>query len=79
MPEGRGRSYQVSPRTVERPGGLLQTQPTSLAGLRAFFDHIDGPLSTGEAGEAFWDEEEMKLAFPTLAAAVRDLIEGRLA
>jgi hypothetical protein len=55
---------------------FLQTQPTSLAGLRAYLDHIEGPLSTGEAGEAFWDETEMPLAFPTLAAAARTLIGG---
>jgi hypothetical protein len=52
-------------------------QPTSLGGLRAYLGHIDGPFSHGEAGEAFWDEDEMKLAFPTLAEAVRNLIDGR--
>jgi hypothetical protein len=53
---------------------FLQTQPTTIAGLLAYLDHIEGPLSTGDAGEAFWDEEEHKLAFPTLAAAARNLI-----
>jgi hypothetical protein len=53
---------------------LLQTQPTSLAGLCAFLDHIEGPLSTGEGGEASWDDDERALVYPTLAAAVRDLI-----
>jgi hypothetical protein len=57
---------------------FLQTQPTTIAGLRAFVDHIEGPLSTGEAGEAFWDDEERKVAFPTLATAVRALV-GRSA
>jgi hypothetical protein len=42
---------------------FLQTQPTSLAGLRAYLDHIEGPYSHGDAGEAFWDENEMELAF----------------
>jgi hypothetical protein len=53
---------------------FLQTQPTTVAGLRAFVDHIEGPLSTGEVGEVFWDDVERKLAFPTLAVAVRSLI-----
>jgi hypothetical protein len=53
---------------------LLKTQPTSVPGLRAFIDHIEGPLSTGEAGEAFWDEQEREVAFPTLAAATRNII-----
>jgi hypothetical protein len=55
---------------------LLQTQPTTVAGLRAYLDHIDGPFSHGEAGEAFWDDDERELAFPTLAAAVRSLVDG---
>jgi hypothetical protein len=54
---------------------FLQTKPTTVVGLLAFLDHVEGPLSTGDAGEAFWDEEEHKLAFPTLAAAARNLIE----
>jgi hypothetical protein len=58
---------------------FLQTQPTTVVGLLAFLDHIEGPLSTGDAGEAFWDEEEKNVAFPTLAAAARDLIGGRSA
>jgi hypothetical protein len=53
---------------------FLKTQPTSVAGLIAFIDHIEGPLSAGEIGEAFWDDEERELAFPTLAAAARNLI-----
>jgi hypothetical protein len=53
---------------------FLQTRPISVAGLIAFLDHIEGPLSTGDAGEAFWDEIEHELAFPTLAAAARNLI-----
>jgi hypothetical protein len=53
---------------------FLQTQPTTLAGLFAFLDHIEGPLSTGEVGKAFWDESERELAFPILAAAVREII-----
>jgi hypothetical protein len=53
---------------------FLQTQPTTLAGLFAFLDHIEGPLTSGEVGEAFWDENELQLAFPTLAAAVRGII-----
>jgi hypothetical protein len=56
---------------------FLETQPTSVAGLIAFIDHIEGPFSSGPAGEAFWDDSERELAFPTLAAAVRDLIAGR--
>jgi hypothetical protein len=56
---------------------LLQTQPTTVAGLRAYLDHIDGPFSHGEAGEAFWDDDEREIAFPTLAAAVRSLVDGR--
>jgi hypothetical protein len=55
-------------------GAFLETQPTSVAGLLAFLDHIEGPFSSGEAGEAFWDEEEHKLAFPTLSAATRNII-----
>jgi hypothetical protein len=53
---------------------FLQTQPTTVAGLRAYLDHIDGPFSHGSAGEAFWDDDERELAFPTLTAAVRSLI-----
>jgi hypothetical protein len=53
---------------------FLQTKPTTVVGLLAFLDHVEGPLSTGDAGEAFWDEEEHKLAFPTLAAATRNFI-----
>jgi hypothetical protein len=56
---------------------FLQTQPTSVAGLRAYLDHIEGPFSSDEVGEANWDEKEKELAFPTLAAAVRHLIGGR--
>jgi hypothetical protein len=55
---------------------LLRTQPTTVVGLFAFLDHVEGPLSTGEVGEAFWDEKEHELAFPTLAAAARKLIGG---
>jgi hypothetical protein len=58
---------------------FLQTQPTSVAGLRAYLDHIEGPFSSGEIGEANWDENEKELAFPTLAAASRNLIGGRQA
>jgi hypothetical protein len=54
--------------------GFLQTQPTTVAGLLAYLDHIEGPLSSGEAGEAFWDDQERELAFPTLAASLRGLI-----
>jgi hypothetical protein len=53
---------------------FLQTQPATTAGLLAFLDHIEGPLSTGAVGEAFWDENEKELAVPTLAAAARNLI-----
>jgi hypothetical protein len=53
---------------------FLGTQPTTIAGLLAYLDHIEGPISTGDAGEAFWDEEEKNVAFPTLAAAARNLI-----
>jgi hypothetical protein len=53
---------------------FLQTPPSSVAGLIAFIDHIEGPFSTGGPGEAFWDEEEHRLAFPTLATAARNLI-----
>jgi hypothetical protein len=53
---------------------FLKTQPTTVAELRAFVDHIQGPLSTGEAGKAFWDDNERKMAFPTINAAVRDLV-----
>jgi hypothetical protein len=56
---------------------FLQTQPISVAGLIAFVDHIEGPFSSGDAGEAFWDEKEHELAFPTLAAAARNLIGRR--
>jgi hypothetical protein len=58
---------------------FLQTQPTSVAGLRAYLDHIEGPFSSDEVGEANWDENEKELAFPTLAAAARALIGGRQA
>jgi hypothetical protein len=58
---------------------LLQTHPTTVAGLLAFLDHIEGPFSSDAAGEAFWDEQEHKIAFPTLAAAVRELVIGRQA
>jgi hypothetical protein len=58
---------------------FLETQPTSVAGLLAFLDHIEGPFSSGDTGEAFWDEEEHKLAFPTLSAATRNIIAGGLA
>ena len=54
---------------------FLQTQPTSVAGLRAYLDHIEGPFSSDEVGEANWDEKEKELAFPTLAAALRNIIE----
>jgi hypothetical protein len=47
--------------------------------LIAFIDHIEGPFSSGEAGESFWDDHERELAFPTLAAAARNLIGGRQA
>jgi hypothetical protein len=40
---------------------------------------MEGPLSEGEIGEAFWDENEKELAVPTLAAAARNLIGGRRA
>jgi hypothetical protein len=40
----------------------------------AYLDHIEGPFSSGEVGEANWDETEKELAFPTLAAAARNLI-----
>jgi hypothetical protein len=53
---------------------FLLTQPTTVAGLRIYLDHIDGPFSHGDAGEAFWDDDERELAFSTLAAAVRSLI-----
>jgi hypothetical protein len=53
---------------------FLETQPTTVAGLLAYLNHIEGPLSTGDAGEAFWDEQEKEAAFPTLAAAARKLI-----
>jgi hypothetical protein len=53
---------------------FLRTRPTSVGGLRAFADHIDGPFTHGEAGKASWDEKEMELAVPTLIAAVRSLI-----
>jgi hypothetical protein len=53
---------------------FLQTQPTTVAGLVAYLDHIDGPISTGSPGESWWDEAEKELAFPTLAAAARALI-----
>jgi hypothetical protein len=56
---------------------FLQTQPISIAGLIAFIDHVEGPFSSGSAGEAFWDDKERELAFPTLAAAARELIGGR--
>jgi hypothetical protein len=58
---------------------FLKTQPTSVAGLLAFLDHMGGALSEGEAGEAFFDENEKEIALPTLAAAARHLIAGRLA
>jgi hypothetical protein len=53
---------------------FLQTQPSTVAGLRAFVDHIDGPFSHGHGCEAFWDEHEMEMACPTLTAAVRSLV-----
>jgi hypothetical protein len=53
---------------------FLKTQPTSVAGLRAFINHIDGPFSSGNTGEALWDETEAEAAFPTLAAATRNII-----
>jgi hypothetical protein len=55
---------------------FLETQPTTVPGLRAFVEHIEGPLSTGSTGKAFWDEQEREVAFPTLAAAVLALIGG---
>jgi hypothetical protein len=57
---------------------FLQTQPTTVAGLLAYLDHVEGPISTGDLGEAWWDETEKELALPTLAAAARKLI-GRAA
>jgi hypothetical protein len=56
---------------------FLQTQPTTVAGLVAYLDHVEGPISTGSPGEAWWDEIEKELAFPTLAAAARKLIVGQ--
>jgi hypothetical protein len=53
---------------------FLETQPTSFAGPIAFIDHIEGPFSSGPAGEAFWDDSERELAFPTLAAATRNIV-----
>jgi hypothetical protein len=53
---------------------FLKTQPTSVAGLRAFIDHIDGSFSSGDTGEALWDEVEKEVAFPTLSAATRNII-----
>jgi hypothetical protein len=44
------------------------------AAERTFVDHIQGPLSRGEAGKAFWDDNERKTAFPTINVAVRDLV-----
>jgi hypothetical protein len=58
---------------------FLLTQPTSTAGLRAFINHIDGPFSSGNTGEALWDEQEKEVAFPTLAAATRNIIARGLA
>jgi hypothetical protein len=53
---------------------FLTTRPTTIAGLLAFVVHIEGPFSTGETGEALWDETEWQVAIPTLTAAVRELI-----
>jgi hypothetical protein len=53
---------------------FLQTQPTSVAGLRAFVDHIEGPFTHGHGCQEFWDEQERELILPTLAAAVRGLV-----
>ena len=39
---------------------FLITQPTSVAGLRAFINHIDGPFSSGDTGEALWDERKRR-------------------
>jgi ABC-type transport system substrate-binding protein len=56
-------------------GAFLQTQPTTVAGLVAYLDHVEGPISTGDLAEAWWDETEKELAFPTLATAFRNIIE----
>jgi hypothetical protein len=65
---------QSAKALFEAREAFLQTQPTTLAGLFAFLDHIEGPISSGEVGEALWDENERELAFPTLAAALRKII-----
>jgi hypothetical protein len=51
---------------------LLQTQPTSLAGLIAFLDHLDAHCDS----DGGWIDEWAELAFPTIASAVRELIGG---
>jgi hypothetical protein len=54
---------------------LMTTQPTSLAGLHALLDHV-GDHCDPDKG---WIDEWAELGFPTLAAAVRSLTDGRLA
>lgn len=76
--------YQVAEKANEQSAdklygareAFLRTKPTTVVGLLTFLDHIEGPFSTGSAGKAFWDEMEHKLAFPTLAAAIRKLVSG---
>ena len=90
-PKGRHKAYQAwytrfleAEREHDKIYGamcdarsdFLLTQPTSVAGLRAFIDRIDGPFSSGDTGEALWDEVEKEVAFPTLSAAARKLIGG---
>jgi 4-hydroxyphenylpyruvate dioxygenase-like putative hemolysin len=49
---------------------FLETQPTTPAGLKTYLDHIEACCHPGDIDE--W----AAVAFPTLVAAVRALLEG---
>jgi hypothetical protein len=75
------RAWFAELRQAENVGGeewweaqeeFLRTQPTTPAGLNAYLDHIEVAVDPDEG----WDDDWAELAFPTLVAAVRALLEG---
>jgi hypothetical protein len=54
---------------------LLETQPTSKAGLIAFLNHLDAHCDADKG----WVDEWALMAFPSIASAVLELIGGEAA
>lgn len=76
--EAAAAHEEATSEWTEARADFLGTRPISIAGLRAFLEHIDGPFSSGDAGSAYWDDEERAQAIPTIVAASYELI-GRKA